>query len=203
MDAQGRDLDRPDQHCLAWHALLVQHAMQQANSPCKQNISGCKLNTRIQYLYKQIIANNEKNTEMISNIKIFKRYEDSHGGTNYSSTEPLSPKDYDFSISHTSYNILLNQINKSVNELFFEVKVLHLWQKQGGQTLDITSDTYAQILSNVKINVLLKVQGKSSQEDLETIMRHFNERIKNLERMVARSEKVEETARRHAKHGEL
>jgi hypothetical protein len=137
---------------------------------------------------------------MISNIKIFKRYEDSHGNASQNGIEQMSPNDYDISVHHESYNDLVNQINKSVNDIFFDVKILRIWQKQEGQTLDISRDTYERILSRDKLCVLLKVTGNTSQADMETIMKNLKERIENLERTIVRTKGVEETARWHAKH---
>lgn len=131
---------------------------------------------------------------MFSNIKIFKCYE------HHSGTEPMSLDDYDKSISHTSYSDLVNEINKCVNNNFSDAKVLNTWQKQGNQTLDITSETYGQVLSNVRICILLKVSGNSPQADMETIMTHLDERIKALERAQRRTEGIEEMSRWHAKH---
>lgn len=138
---------------------------------------------------------------MISKIKIFIRYEDSHGDSRQNGIEPMSPNEYDISVYHESYNDLQNQINKSVNDIFFHVKLLKIWKKQEGQTLEISRDIYEKILPRDKLYVLLKVTGKTSQEeDINTVMKHFEERIENLERTVAQTQKVEETAKQYAKH---
>ena len=94
---------------------------------------------------------------MISEIKIFKRNEDNHINPSQNGIEPMSLNDKDISVNHKSYNGIVNQINKYVNDIFFDIKILEIWQKQGGQTLEINRDTYERIIPNVKICVLLKV----------------------------------------------
>ena len=134
---------------------------------------------------------------MITNIKIFKHCEDFHGS--YFDPEPMSQNDCDISIDHTSYNDFINQIIKNANNFFLNVKILQIWQKQGGQTLDITRENYGRRLSNIKICVLLKINGNSSQADMETIMSHHKERIKKSERTKAEVDRVKEIAKWHAK----
>lgn len=129
---------------------------------------------------------------MYSKIKIFRRFE------GQSSTEPMSLNDHDRVINHNSYDDLVEKIRELALENEMKVTITCIWQKQYGETFEITADNHSQIMPDIKICVLFTSSGSSNQADASTLMKHLEERIAILERRERDADKLARLAQKYA-----